>query len=186
MFNRGLTLTLLLALCAVFSAWWWQNRSLTNAERLLVQKLDQSISSNPPQASDIVDAFSLPEECQEKTCWLEEGSIDDLRYSDGNLRPQDHGLIFQIEEFSNACIRAQRMEAYYDLKEPESNCSHGSCWYRKAQFSWGILTFGVKEPGSRCVSSVVINTLPYQRPYTSPPTVFEVEGQSVCIEHCEH
>lgn len=186
MFNRGLTLTLLLALCAVFSAWWWQNRSLTNAERLLVQKIDQSISSNPPRAIDIIDAFSLPEECQIETCWLESGSIDDLRYSDGDLRPQDDGIIFQIAEFSNACIRTQRVQAYYGLEEPDQACSHGGCWSRSKEFSWGILSFGVEGPSSTCVSSVVVNTLPYQRPHTTPQTIIEVEGQSVCTEHCEN
>lgn len=184
MLNRGLTVAILLALCTVAAAWWWQNRSLTSAERALVHSLDQSISSNPPQAIDIINAFSLPEGCRKATCWLEKGSIDDLRYSDGALRQPDDGIIFQIADFSNSCIRVQRMQAYYDLKEPEQSCSHGGCWYRDAQFSWGILTFGVEEPSSKCVSSVVINTLPYQR--LNPPTIIEVDGETVCVEHCEN
>lgn len=164
MFSRGLTVCLLLALCAVGAPWWWQNRSLNSAERLLVQKLDQSIRSNPPHAMDIIDAFSLPENCRKKTCWLKKGSIDDLQYSDGGLRQSDDGIIFQIAGFSNSCIRTGKMQAYYDLKEPEQACFHGGCWYRNAQFSWGVIGFGIEEPSSRCVSSIVINTRPNQRP----------------------
>ena len=167
MWNRGLIAVIILGLASVFGLWWWQNRSQTSTERLLFAKLDMATSHAPPRAEDIIGAFELPEACLRETCWLEEGSVGGLSYSKGNLRQPEEGLIFVLEGFSGKCVRTQRASAHFDLKPTEQSCPHGGCWYSDAQHDWGILTFGLDQPNSECVSSVVINTLPYQRPNPS-------------------
>lgn len=164
MLSKGLAITILLGLLSVGATWWSQNRSLTNEERLLFNKLDTAISSNPPLAYDVIEAFSLPQDCRAKTCWLDARSIGALQYSEGDLRHPGEGIIFQLEGFSKACIRTQRVQTYFGTQEPYQACSHGGCWYTGVQYAWGILTFGLEDPSSPCVSSVVINSLPYQRP----------------------
>lgn len=165
--NRGLIAVIILGLASVFGLWWQQNRSQTSTESLLFAKLEGALSHSPPRAEDIIAAFALPKSCRDETCWLEESSIGGLRYSEGNLRQPEEGLIFILEEFSGECVRTQRASVHFDLKPPTQSCSHGGCWYSDAQHDWGILTFGLDQPNSECVSSVVINTLPYQRPNPS-------------------
>lgn len=168
MWNRGLIAVVILGLASVYGLWWWQNRALTSTESLLFSKLQKASSHSPPRAEDVISAFDLPGACREKTCWLEEGSIGGLSYSEGDLRQPEEGLIFVLEGFFNKCVRAQRASARFDLKPPQQSCPHGGCWYAEAQHDWGILAFGLDEPNSECVASVVINTLPYQR--TKPST----------------
>ena len=164
MTSRGFILVCTLTALVVFALWWTQNRSRTDNEQLLFSKLNASIASTPPTASEIIAAFDLPESCRKKTCFLEPGDIGDLSYDSGNLRQPKDGLIFVLEDFDGSCIRTESVRTYYDTKEPRQNCSHGGCWGTHAQFTWGILSFGLGERNSKCVSSVVINSLPYQRP----------------------
>jgi len=164
MTTRGLFLVSALAALVVLASWWSQNRSRTENEQLLFSMLDASIAKTPPDAADIIAAFDLPEACQEKTCFLEPGMIGGFSFNGGNLRPPKEGLIFVLEDFKGSCIRTKRAQTYYDTEEPRQNCSHGGCWGTHAQYSWGILSFGLDKRNSTCVSSVVINSMPYQRP----------------------
>lgn len=155
-----------MALAVTVIIWWEQNRSLNPEERLLFSKLDAAISQQPPAAGDVIAAFGLPDACRGRGCFLEGGGIGNLRFSGGNLRqPKDSadGLIFEIDGFSNVCIRSDRVETYFGTGEAEQSCSHGNCWYTRAQYPWGILTFGLSSPTAACVRSAVINSLPYQR-----------------------
>ena len=160
----GLFVALLVGIGITAALWWQLNRDLEPAEQRLFEKLDSAISGNPPRAEDVVKAFDLDEECAHKTCFFDSGQIGSLRYGKGNIRPSEEGLIFGFEDFASACIRVDRAESHFGLGQPEESCAHGGCWYRTAQHEWGIIGFGVKDPNDQCVSSVVINTQPYQRP----------------------
>lgn len=166
MASRGFMLTIFAALVAIAAFWWAQNRSLNPEERLLFKKLDAAISHDPPRATDIIDAFDLPDECREKTCFLEAGKIGNLRYSSSGLRQPKEGIIFEIEGFADTCVRAVRVKSYFGTRAPAQSCFDAVCWYADAQHSWGILTFKLDRPDSQCVSSAVINSLPEQRPKT--------------------
>ena len=166
MASRGFVLTIFAALVLVPTFWWGQNRSLTPEERLLFTKLDAAISHQPPRAVDVIDAFNLPDECREKTCFLKAGKIGDLRYSEIDLRQPKDGIIFQIEGFTDTCVRADRVKSYFGTGTPAQSCFDAVCWYADAQYPWGILTFQMDRPDSQCVSSAVINSLAEQRPRT--------------------
>jgi hypothetical protein len=164
MAGRSLILATLLVLSIFGYAWWDQTMSLTREETLLFDHLDKSIAHEPPRVADIAEAFQLPHSCRTETCDFNNGRVGSMHFAKGSLRQQDDGLIFMIEEFSNTCIRTSRVRSYFSTKEPEQSCMDSTCWYTEAQHSWGILTFKVNEPSSRCISSVVINSEPYQRP----------------------
>ena len=164
MWTRGLIAIVILALSSAYGLWWWQNRSLTGTESLLVEKLEAATAHNPPRAEAIVDAFNLPEECGQNPCFFEDGNIGDLSFSSGNLRPRGQELIFVLEEFGGSCVRTARVQSHFGTQDPEQMCSHGGCWARSAQFPWGILSFGVDEPRSKCISSLVINSEAVFRP----------------------
>jgi hypothetical protein len=164
MWDRGFIAVVCLTLLATYGFWWDQNQAQTSSEAALFAKLDQSLNRSPPDAEDIIQAFQLSDSCRTKTCWISPGAIAGLRYEKGNLRQPKDGLIFVLEGFTGTCIRTQRAEAHFGLGAAEQVCSHGECWYRTAQHSWGILGFGIDAPDSQCVSSVVINTTDHQRP----------------------
>jgi hypothetical protein len=164
MVSRGFMLAIFAALVAVAAIWWTQDRSLNPEERLLFKKLDAAILHEPPRADDIIDAFDLPEECREKTCFPEAGKIGNLRYSRTSLRQPEEGIIFVIGDFTDACVRADRVKSYFGTRAPAQSCFDAECWYADAQRSWGILTFKLDRPDSQCVSSAVINSLPEHRP----------------------
>ncbi|NKJ45037.1 hypothetical protein [Novosphingobium sp. SG720] len=159
-------LTIFAPIMVVATFWWAQSRSLNPEERLLFKKLDAAISHEPPRAADIIDAFDLPDECRQKTCFLEAGKIGNLRYSSIGLRQSKEGTIFEIEGFTNACVRADRVKSYFGTRAPAQSCDDAICWCADARRSWGILAFKLDRPHSRCVSSAVINSLPEQRPRT--------------------
>lgn len=182
MWSRGLLLAVLAALALVAAIWWQQNRSLTPEERLLFSKLDSAISHQPPRATDVIAAFDLPDDCHDRTCFLKEGNVGNLQYSSGNLRQQNDSIVFVAEGFSDTCIRSDRVKSYFGTGEAEQSCSHGGCWYTKAQHRWGILGFELDQPEAPCVTSVVINSLPYQR---AEPVIIEVQGREVCLQNCE-
>lgn len=138
--------------------WWYQIGSADRNEQLLFSKLDAAIAGSKPDGRDIIAAFDLPEGCRKKTCFLDQGNIGSLSYEGGNLRQRETELIFVLEDFSRACIRTAQVQSRYRTQEPIEMCSHGGCWARTAQYPWGILSFGVKQPHSKCVSSVVINS----------------------------
>lgn len=164
MASRGFFLTIFAGLVLVVGFWWAQNRSLTVEEQLLFSKLDAAISHEPPRATDIIEAFDLPDECRDQTCFLKAGRVGNLRYSSTGLRQPKEGVIFEIEGFSRTCIRADRVKSYFGTGNPDQSCFDAVCWYADAQYSWGILTFRMDHPDSQCVSSAVINSLPEQRP----------------------
>lgn len=161
--NRGLSILCMLAVLAAGALWWVQSGSMTDDQRLLFSKLDAATANTPPRASDLIEAFGLPETCREKTCYLEPGKIGGLRYDGGNLRQSEDGIVFVLEGLAGSCIRTDQAQAYYSAGKPEEQCSHGGCWSTQAQYSWGILGFGLGKSTSQCVSSIAINSLPYQR-----------------------
>ncbi len=161
--NRGLSILCVLAVLAAGALWWAQFGAMTDDQRLLFSKLDAAIANTPPRASDLIEAFGLPETCREKTCYLQPGKIGGLRYDGGNLRQSEDGLVFVLEGLAGSCIRTDQAQAYYSAGKPEERCSHGGCWSTQAQYSWGILGFGLGKPNSQCVTSIAINSLPYQR-----------------------
>jgi len=136
----------------------------STAESTLFEKLDRAISNAPPRAGDVVQAFGLDDDCAGNGCFFKGGDIGGIKYASGNLRPTKEGLIFVLEDFSGQCVRVDQAEVHYGTRKPEEGCDHGGCWYRSAQYEWGIIGFGVKDPKAQCVSSLVINTEQYQRP----------------------
>ena len=160
----GLPLSLLCGLALTVGIWWKLVAAPDQTERELFKKLEALTSANPPQAADVVDAFELDAECATESCFLDPGNIASLQYSGGDIRPQGKSVIFVLEGFSGTCIRVDRVERRFGTAAPTQECSHGGCWYREAQYDWGIIGFGVKERGARCVDSVVVNTHSYTHP----------------------
>ncbi len=178
----GLTAAMTLAAGAVGITWWMNSDGLTPTERLLFEKIDDAIASNPPKASKIDRAFDLTMDCKAGGCFYKSGSIGDLRFQWGDLRQSDDGLIFHIEELSGECVRTRKAVQRFGTGAPEQSCSHGGCWYTKTRHPWGILGFGIEEPDSICISSLVVNSEPYQR---NLPVNIEVEGRVICVQNCE-
>jgi len=171
----------------VLALWWWQNRSLTADEQALFSKIESALAQAPPEGADVIRAFRLPSKCETETCFLEPSEIDGLQYEGGNLRQQKNGNIFVLEALSGQCIRRKRVMTYFGSGAAETSCSSKACWYTTAQYEWGILAFGLDERESACISSVVINSLPYQRPQpAAQPTMIDVDGRAVCVENCEN
>ncbi|HYI48437.1 MAG TPA: hypothetical protein VEX35_08240 [Allosphingosinicella sp.] len=161
---RVLTLVLL-AVSAVTTAPPSRNGpSLNSSERQLFERLEGVVASGRPTASEIVRAFGLPPECARRSCFFEQSQVVSHGFTGGDLRPAEDGLVFVLERPTGQCIRVDRAIAYFGAGEPRESCSHGGCWYVKARHRWGILGFGLEAPGATCVASVVINSLPYQRP----------------------
>ena len=156
-------IVVLFGLISVGGFWWLQTGSLTAEEKLLFSSLDAAINSNPPLVDDVVEAFALPQACGRATCWLNGSAIGRLQYEQGDLSPSEEGFVFQLEGFSTACIRKESVMEYFNTEIPREECSHGGCWYTLAQYPWGVLAFGLNRPDSACISSVVINSLPYMR-----------------------
>lgn len=140
--------------------WWKQTLSLTVEERALFTKLDAVILHSPPRESDIISAFGASA-CQ--ACSPKVQRIGALRYTI-DIRPEDEGLIFEINRFSGACIRTDRIKNYFQTGNPENGCNDSVCWWTQSQRRWGILGFKLDSPNARCVTSALINSTPEQRP----------------------
>lgn len=164
MIGRAFTALIALIALAVGLISWSQIGSADEDEQLLFSKLDSAIAGNKPDGRDIIAAFDLPEGCRKKTCFFDQGNIGSLSYQGGNLSQRETELIFVLEGFSGACIRVAEVQNRYNTQEPIEMCSHGGCWARTAQYPWGILSFGVEKPRSKCLSSVVINSETVWRP----------------------
>jgi hypothetical protein len=159
----GFILTILIPIGLGITIWWKQN-SLNSDERLLFARLGEAMLHQPPQATEVIAAFGLPDNCRDQTCSLKQGQIGNLHYTGGDLRQPEHGIVFILKGFYNACIRSERVRTYFHTGEAEQPCLHGGCWYTRAQHDWGILTFELESRTSECVRSVVINSLPERRP----------------------
>ena len=154
---------MVLGLGIVLGLWWSQQREHA-AERELFDKIEYAISKNPPDARDVVSAFDLTPDCAVETCFFKEGSIGALTFEKGNIRPTKNGLILVLEKFSGACVRVTQIESRFNTSQPTPGCASGGCWYREAQYDWGIVGFGLDQKNASCASSVVINSRPHQRP----------------------
>lgn len=158
MTSRGFIAVFALSALLLVVIWWSQIGSVEYNEQVLFSKLDKAIASSPPKADDIIAAFDLSEECRTKFCHFKQGHIGGLRFDSGNFRQRGSGLILVLEDLSGTCVRASEIEAYYGTEKPHASCSSGGCWYAAAHYPWGDLAFGLEEPRSRCVSSIVINS----------------------------
>ena len=98
-----------------------------------------------------------------KSCFFEAATMAEAEHGGGNLRPTKDGLVFVLEQLRGRCIRTDMAAKRYGPAEMRQVCNHGGCWYLEARRNWGVLGFGLEKPNSACVSSVVINSLPYER-----------------------
>lgn len=163
---RGLILVILaVAVSAATAALWWTNGPSLNAnERHLFERLESAVGSGPPSSSEIVRAFSLPPDCARRSCFFELSEVVSPTFATGNLRPTGEGLVFVLEGPRGQCVRVDRAAGHFGAGEVRQACAHGGCWYVEASRQWGVLGFGLENRGATCVASVVINSLPYQRP----------------------
>jgi hypothetical protein len=164
MTGRAFIAVIAFSALSVSFIWWSQIGSADRSEQLLFSKLDAAIAGNEPKGRDIIAAFDLPEGCRGQSCFLDRGHVGSLRYESGSLTQRENELIFVLEDFSGTCIRTEQVQTRYSVLEPIEGCAHGGCWARTTQYPWGILAFGVKQPQSKCVSSVVINSEIVWRP----------------------
>jgi hypothetical protein len=161
---RGLIPVMLAATAATAALAWRDEPALNESERQLFERLDSLVAGGPPRSSEIVRAFSLPAQCERGSCFFAQSEIANPVFAGGNLRPTEEGLVFVLERPRGQCIRIDRAVAHFGTGEVEQSCSDSDCWYVKASHGWGILGFGLESPAATCAASVVINSLPYQRP----------------------
>ena len=154
---------LFVLICAGLTLWWMNVGKFNGSERNLFQRLEAVLADTPPSPHKIISEFRLPKECGGKSCFFKGSKLADASYGGGDLRPTDDGLVFVLEKLAGQCIRTEMAANRFGLSEVKQACDHGGCWYREVRNDWGLLAFGLEKPESTCVSSVVINSLPYQR-----------------------
>jgi hypothetical protein len=142
----------------------WTLMEYKGGEPKLFDRIDAALASQPPQARDVARAFGLPEGCTRKGCLLSAGKIDNLSYSNMSIRPGSEGFIFAVDDIGGSCVPTAMVKARYGSGEAEEVCYDAPCWYSTAHHSWGILAFQLASPTATCISSVLINSLPEQRP----------------------
>lgn len=157
----------LLVLIAAITLWWFNFGRYNSSERDLFARVEAVTSTgSQPSAAEITHEFGLASQCASKSCFFGGQSIANASYARGNLRPTNDGLVFELDELSGQCVRAD-MAARRFGGEIGQRCVDSECWYLEAQHDWGIVGFGLKKPNSTCVSSVVINSLDVARPRPS-------------------
>lgn len=159
MSSRGFLIVTAITFTALLLFWNFQSRILNSGyETAMFDRIDEVIANGEPSADHIVDTFDLPDKCRSTGCFFNRNPLTDEPLDRGSLSSNDEGLIFVMEGLGEDCIRLGRVEAKFGPGEIEESCFDAACWYYGTQHEWGILSFELEKPTSRCVSSVVINS----------------------------
>jgi hypothetical protein len=132
--------------------------SLNRSESELLRRLADTIEEQPITARTVAGDFGLKGECATQGCDFGQTRIGGMVSRKGRLSFDRNGLMFQLDEISGECVRANVISRQFSGGGVEQSCADAQCWYYSVRQDWGTLSFGLPDPGGPCVKSVIVDT----------------------------
>jgi hypothetical protein len=132
--------------------------SLNRTESELLRRLADTIDKQPITARTVAGVFGLQVECATQGCDFGQTRIGGMVSRKGRLSFDRNGLMFQLDEISGECVRANVIARQFSGGSVEQSCADAQCWYYSVRQDWATLSFGLPDPDGPCVKSVIVDT----------------------------